>query len=118
MLAGIITHPFFVPLRFSKNVGGLKNVWGICQQILCMGLRKCWGGRGMQKYFRDLKKMLGGGGDFALIFYRLEKYRGGGMPTNCMDLKMLGGSKMFEGMPANFVYGFEKMLGGGYAKIV
>ena len=23
-----------------KNVGGLKNVWEVCQQILCMDLKK------------------------------------------------------------------------------
>ena len=54
-----------------KNVGGLKNVWEVCQQILCMDLKKknfCSGG--------------GGGGGYAQIFHRLEKCWGGGMPTN------------------------------------
>ena len=44
----------------------------------------------MPKYFRDLKKMLGGGG-YAQIFYRLEKCGGGGMPTNFIDLKIVEG---------------------------
>ena len=38
-----------------KLFGGLKNVWGVCQQILCMDLKKKnWGG---------------GGGGYAQIFY-------------------------------------------------
>ena len=37
----------------------------------------------MPKHFRDLKKMLVGGGCYAQTFYRLEKMLGeGGMPTN------------------------------------
>ena len=47
-----------------KLFGGLKNVWGVCQQILCMDLKKKLGGGGvvMPKYFIDLKKCWGGGG--------------------------------------------------------
>ena len=41
-----------------KYFTDLKNVGGVCQQI--DGLEKCWGV--MLKYFRDLKKMLGGEG--------------------------------------------------------
>ena len=37
------------------------------------------GGGIMPKYFRNLKKMLGGGGGYAQIFYRLEKCLGGGV---------------------------------------
>ena len=41
----------------------LEKCWGggVCQQIY--GLEKCWGGGGgvMPKYFRDLKKNVGGG---------------------------------------------------------
>ena len=49
------------------------------------------GGGVMPKYFRDLKKMLGGEG-YTQIFYRLEKcWGGGGMPTNFMDLKIVEG---------------------------
>ena len=57
-----------------------------------MDLKNVEGGRVMQKYVRDLKKMLGGGGGgYAQIFYRLEKCGGGGMPTNFMDLKIVEG---------------------------
>ena len=68
-----------------KLFGGLKNVWGVCQQILCIDLKKKIGGGGvcgrMPKHFRDLKKMLvgGGGACYAQIFYRLEKMLGGGV---------------------------------------
>ena len=48
-----------------KYVGGLKNVWEVCQQILCMDLKK-------KKFF------FGGGGGYAQIFHRLEKMLGGG----------------------------------------
>ena len=80
-----------------KLFGGLKNVWGVCQQNFVYGserkklrgvvmpkyfidLKKCWGGvcGRMPKHFRDLKKMLVGGGCYAQIFYRLEKMLGGG----------------------------------------
>ena len=44
-----------------KLFGGLKNVWGVCQQILCMDLKKkIGGGVVMHKYFIDLKKCWGG----------------------------------------------------------
>ena len=45
----------------------LEKCWGgVCQQIY--GLEKCLGGGGvMPKYFRDLKKSVGGGG-YAQIF--------------------------------------------------
>ena len=51
------------------------------------------GMRGMPKHFRDLKKMLvgGGGGCYAQIFYRLEKNVGGGYANKFMDLKNVGG---------------------------
>ena len=58
-------------------LGGLKNAWEVRQQILCMDLKK---------------KMLGGGGGYAQIFHRLEKYWGGGGYANkFMDLKNVWG---------------------------
>ena len=56
-----------------KNVGGLKNVWEVCQQILCMDF------------------FLGGGGGYAQIFHRLEKCWGGGYANKFMDLKNVWG---------------------------
>ena len=80
-----------------KNVGGLKNVWEVCQQILG----------------KDLKKKFGGGGGYAQIFHRLEKCWGGGMPTNLWTWKMFGGvmPKYYRDLKKN-VGG-----GGGYAQI-
>ena len=54
-----------------KYVGGLKNVWEVCQQILCMDLKK--------------KKIFffgGGGGGYPKYFTDLKNVGGGGMPTN------------------------------------
>ena len=65
----------------------------------------------MPKHFRDLKKMLvGGGGCYAQIFYRLEKMLGGGYANKFMDLKNVGGGG--GGGYAKIFYGLEKMLGG------
>ena len=69
------------------------------------------GGGGCQKYFRDLKKNVyvggGVGWGYAQIFYRLENW-GGGMPTNFMNLKNVGG-----GGYAQIFYRFEKCWVGG-----
>ena len=47
----------------------------------------------MPKHFRDLKKMLvgGGGGCYAQIFYRLEKMLGGGVCQQIYGLENVGG---------------------------
>ena len=69
-----------------KLFGGLKNVWGVCQQILCMDLKKKIGGGGvvMPKYFIDLKNV--GGGGVCQQIYGLEKCWGV-MPKYFRDLK-------------------------------
>ena len=58
-------------------LGGLKNVWEVRQQILCMDLKKkMLGGGGvvMPKYFTDLKNI--GGGGYANKFMDLKNVWG------------------------------------------
>ena len=59
----------------------------------------------MPKHFRDLEKMLvgGGGGGYAQLFYRLEKCWGGGYANKFMDLKNVGGvmPKYFRDLKIN-----------------
>ena len=68
---------------------GLKNVWEVCQQILCMDLKKniffFGGGVVMPKYFTDLKNV---GGGYANKFVDLKKcWGGGGLCPNILDFK-------------------------------
>ena len=42
-------------------VWGVEKCLGVCQQILCMDLKKKIGGVVIPKYFIDLKKCWGGG---------------------------------------------------------
>ena len=56
----------------------LKNVWEVCQQILCMDLKNkifLGGGVVMPKYFTDLKNV---GGEYANKFMDLRNVWGGG----------------------------------------
>ena len=52
---GVAMPKYFMDL---KKCWGIEKCLGVCQQILCMDLKKCrgGGGDGMPKYFRDLKK--------------------------------------------------------------
>ena len=64
---GVVMPKYFY--GFEKMLGGLcQNIlWGVvkclgvCQQILCMDLKKIGGEVVMPKYFIDLKKCWGGG---------------------------------------------------------
>ena len=88
--------------------GGLKNVWGVCQQILCMDLKKkIGGGVVMPKYFIDLKKCWGGVcGRIPKHFWDLKKMLVGGgggvMPKYFTDLKKCWGGVCQQ------IYGLEK----------
>ena len=44
----------------------------------------------MPTNFMDLKKMLGGGGDYAKIFLDLKKCLGGGLCQNILGQNILG----------------------------
>ena len=63
-----------------KKCWGLKNVWEVCQQILCINLKKkiifFWGGGGYAQIFHRLEKCWGGGG-YANKFMDLKNVWGG-----------------------------------------
>ena len=84
---------------FEKKIGG-----GVGMRLMpkyFIDLKKCWGGvcGRMPKHFRDLEKMLVGGGV---------------MPKYFTDLKNVGGG---GGGVCQQIYGLEKCWG-GYAKII